>query len=147
VCAEEKSKRLRAAAAPSSELSAGHFTTPAAVRRRASEVIPTVPFPAGRNSAEALEWELQGPLSEGDVHLLVQVNAMCDWLEHASAEALSDSDRAILADLPHWPMARTLTFNPELADGIAALLAGDTGPVERLLGYCRRPEGKPRSAW
>lgn len=59
----------------------GWFREPKAVRRRAAEVIPEIPHPPGPDSAASLPWgegEQMSSLSEGDIQLMVQVNAMCD---------------------------------------------------------------------
>ena len=66
----------------------GWFRDPGAVRRRAAEVIAEIPHPPGHGSASRLSWgegEQMSSLSEGDIRLMVQANAVCDWLSYALA--------------------------------------------------------------
>jgi hypothetical protein len=118
-----------------------------AVRRRAEEVMADVPFPPGRNSAAGLSWgthEQMSTLAEADIQLMVQLNAMCDWLRYAveSAELgqLAPATRTILADLPRWPAVRRLPWHPDLAEAAASIESGDIGPLRALLRHCRRPD-------
>jgi hypothetical protein len=121
----EKSAVLAAAPALSFDAAEGFYGDGEAVRRRAKEVIADVPCPPDRNSAAALSWgdhEQMTSLVESDIQLMVQLNAMSDWLhytvETAASGQLIPDIQDVLAHLPQWPAVRQLPWS----DGLAAAI-------------------------
>jgi len=147
----EKSAVLAAAPALSFDAAERFYGDGEAVRRRAKEVIADVPCPPDRNSAAALSWgdhEQMTSLVESDIQLMVQLNAMSDWLHYtvetaASGQLITDI-QDVLAYLPQWPAVRQLPWSDGLAAAIVASRSGDIGPLRALLRYCPPDPGLPR---
>jgi len=148
--AAEKSARLTQAPQASFNPADGFYTTAAASRLRAREVMQQVPFPPNRNSADRLAWENQGSLAEGDIELLVQSNAMCDWLQYAADQAsagqVETEVKAVLRGLPAWPAIRSLPFNQQLGEAVEAVQANEYAPLRALLKVCEPPKKASRPA-
>jgi hypothetical protein len=142
VTPQEKSAALRTAPALNVDPSAGFYRVDQ-VRSRAEQVMRDVPFPPGRNRANELIWEHQGPLSEADVQALVQANAMCDWLgyanELAQAGHLTNEVRTILRDLPDWAGVRTLPFNAQLRAVAEAPAEQQAAKLAEIQAICKKP--------
>jgi hypothetical protein len=133
----ELASRLEEAPVESFDPASGVFVEVAAVRAEAAAVMAEVPFPPARNGAAELDWAAQGALTRGDVQLLVQANAMCDWIEYALETAqigqLSSSTRTVLQSIPAWPAMRTLPFHHQLSEAIAAVVSReDLAPLRAL---------------
>lgn len=140
----ELSGRLAARPALSLAVEHGWFRDPEAVRRRAAEVIRDVPHPPGRQSASSLSWgqgEQMSSLSEGDIQLMVQANAMCDWLSYAldCAEKgeLPYVGCIVLGDLPRWPAMRGGWYEQSVPEAVEAIESGDLARLRELVMRCR----------
>ncbi len=132
----------------------GWFRESEAVRRRAAEVIGEVPHPPGHCSASSLAWgdgEQMSSLSEGDIQLMVQANAMCDWLTYALRCAekgqLPSVVRVVLGDLPRWPAMRGSRYEQAVPEAVEAMDAGDFAKLRGLVTRCRGPQRARGSSW
>ncbi len=128
----EMSSALASRPALSVDIEGGWFRDPDAVRRRAAEVIAEIPHPPGPKRASALAWgegEQMSSLSEGDIQLMVQANAMCDWiintLKCAEAGQIPSVAHTVLSELPRWPAIRGGRSQHELEAAVKGLEASD----------------------
>ena len=142
----EKSAALSAAPNLTFDPSAGLYVAESAIRARAEQVMPSVPFPPNRNSAASLDWGRQGALTEGDVQHLVQVNAMCDWVAYVADAAESGDARLredilrVMRDVPRWPAVRDLPFVAQLREAVRSLESGDWRPMRDVRDrWCTKP--------
>ena len=124
----------------------GWYRDPEAVRRRAADVIAETPHPPGHRSASRLSWgqgEHMSALSEGDIQLMVQANAMCDWLFRALACAeageLPPVVRIVLGDVPRWPAMRGSRYERDVPAAVEAVGHGDLARLRDLVARCRPP--------
>ncbi len=82
-------------------------------------------------------------LSEGDIQLMVQANAMCDWLSHALECAergeVPSVVRVVLGDVPRWPALRGSRYERDVPAALAAVVSGDPAPLRVLVTRCRPP--------
>ncbi len=134
----------------------GWFRDSEAIRRRAAEMIAEIPHPPGHRTASSLAWgegEQMSSLSEGDIQLLVQANAMCDWLHHALERAeggeVPPVVGIVLRHLPHWPAMRGGRMARDLQAAVDATEAGDLSLLRELGERCRRrpePAVQPSSS-
>ena len=141
----EKSAALASRPALSVGIEGGWFRDPDAVRRRAAEVIAEIPHPPGRKRASALRWgesEQMSSLSEGDIQLIVQANAMCDWivyaLQCADAGEIPPVAHTVLSQLARWPALRGRRFEHELEAAVKGLEASDLTGLRALVERCQR---------
>jgi hypothetical protein len=127
------------------EIELGWYRGAQAVRERAAQVIAEIPHPPGLSSASALSWDDGEQMSsvEGDIQLIVQLNAICDWIRHAVERRLIGDDIQpglweVLAALPAWPAIRRSVWSRALADAVVAARAGDPVPLQREVERCAK---------
>lgn len=134
-------------------IESGWFRDPDAVRRRAAEVIAAIPHPPGPKSAASLRWgegEQMSSLSEGDIQLMVQANAMCDWLIYAlrcaQADEIPPVARIVLSHLRSWPALRGGRREHELEAAVKAVESADLTGLRALAERCQRRYASERSS-
>lgn len=121
------------------------YSEPGAMRQRAAEMLKSIPFPAGRNSAVGYTWTgIEGGVSDPDIRDLLQYRASCDWFREAVAhDTVGDEARAILPQIPEWLVFRDAPYRAVVEELIAQVLAGDLEPmrahVDRVCVDLRKP--------
>jgi hypothetical protein len=88
-------------------------------------------------------------LSEGDIQLMVQGNAICDWIRYMAERLQVGADIdigqwALLDALTEWPAIRHTARSRALSGALVAARAGDDLPLRRLAERCERPPMRRR---
>lgn len=133
----ERSAAL-AEAAPVGRFAADVGVPAAAARAFADGVSEEIPLPEG-GSLDGIQWELAGGEFTPEVtRMILQYNALCQWVRAWRDGRDIDVSDAVLADIPRWSAWRGTEAGAVVATAIAELVGGGGPAADALLADCDR---------
>jgi hypothetical protein len=113
-------------------------------RKAAEELMSSLPLPS--DATVDLQWETMGPITTGDIQLMLQMQAACKWYEQVLQGNQSDPGETIVAELPNWSAFRGTEVGGALQAIATASASQDLGPMKDFVrSNCGAPQLPPRS--
>ena len=111
----------------------GYFDDHVAAAAHARALVKDIPLPCHHPAVASIDWQAQGPMSDGEMRALLQFRATCDWLRERIANGSSQASDNLLATLAAWPTHRGGATEEALRRVAARARAGDLEPAKRFV--------------
>lgn len=116
----------------------GYFHDHVAAAAHARALVKDIPLPTHHPGVACIDWQAQGPMSDGDMRALLQFRATCDWLRERIANGPSEATDHVLATLATWPTHRGGATGEALRNVAIRAHEGDLTPAEQFVAlHCR----------
>ena len=107
-----------------------------AARAFADGLAEEVPLPEG-GSIDGIQWEpAGGAFAPSEARMVLQYNAMCQWVRAHRDGRETDVAGRILAEVPSWSAWRDTETAAVLATAVAQLVGGGGSAAEALVAEC-----------
>ena len=116
----------------------------AAAREAAAVAVESLPLPHGATSIE-LTWETMGPIADGDIALMLQMNAACRWYSAVLGGARDELTLSIIKQIPSWSALRNGSLARALQGISTSTDAGDPAAMQQFVDTnCGKPSLRAR---